>query len=180
MANPVSPCGMARTGVVVKCFFSSWKLLSQGSVHAYLWSLRVRAVKGLAIQENPSTNLRWYLPNPRKPLTSITFFGCYQLMTASIVAGSTATPPLEAVCPRKITLSIQNSHFLNLAYSFFVWNRCNTDRRCLACSSLFLEYTKMSSMKTITNLWKSSNTRFIKFVKAAGALGRPNGITKNS
>jgi hypothetical protein len=31
------------------------------------------------------------------------------------LAGSTKIPPLEIICPRNGTLSIQNSHLLNLA-----------------------------------------------------------------
>jgi hypothetical protein len=48
-----------------------------------------------------------------------------------------------------------------------------------ACSSSFLEYTKMLSMKTTTNFSNSGmNTEFIKYEKQAGALVNPNDITR--
>jgi hypothetical protein len=53
--------------------------------------------------------------------------------------------------------------------------------RCLACSSSFLEYTKMSSMKTTMNLSNSGmNTEFINYMKYVGALVSPNDITRYS
>ena len=49
----------------------------------------------------------------------------------------------------------------------------------MACSSSLLEYTKISSIKTITNRSKNGlNTPFIKFIKAAGAFVNSKDITK--
>jgi hypothetical protein len=57
--------------------------------------------------------------------------------------------------------------------------RVNTIRRCRACCSSFLEYIKISSMKTTTNLSNSGiNTEFIRYVKWAGAFVNPKDITK--
>ena len=47
-------------------------------------------------------------------------------------------------------------------------------------SSSLLKYTRISSIKTITNRSKNGlNTRFIKSIKAAGVLVNPKDITKN-
>lgn len=47
-------------------------------------------------------------------------------------------------------------------------------------TSSFLEYNKMSSMKTITKLSKNaSKTLFIKFIKIVGVFVTLSGITKN-
>ena len=50
----------------------------------------------------------------------------------------------------------------------------------MACSSSLLEYTKISSINTITN-WSNNglNTQFIKSIKAIGALVNPKDIIKN-
>jgi hypothetical protein len=48
-------------------------------------------------------------------------------------------------------------------------------------SSLFLEYTKISSMKTTTNLSSSGmKAEFIRYMKYAGAFVNPNDITRYS
>jgi hypothetical protein len=50
-----------------------------------------------------------------------------------------------------------------------------------ACSSSFLEYIKISSMNTTTNLSNSSiKTEFMRYMKNAGALVRPKDITRYS
>jgi hypothetical protein len=49
---------------------------------------------------------------------------------------------------------------------------------CYACSSLFLEYIKISSMNTTTNLSNSGiKTEFMTYMKNAGALVRPKDMT---
>uniref|UniRef100_A0A0A9BBR0 Uncharacterized protein n=1 Tax=Arundo donax TaxID=35708 RepID=A0A0A9BBR0_ARUDO len=70
------------------------------------------------------------------------------------------------MCLRKATSCNQNSHLLNLAYSSWALNLSSTILRCCSCSSALLEYIRMSSIKTTTNLSNSSiNTLFIKFMK---------------
>ena len=57
----------------------------------------------------------------------------------------------------------------------------STNLKYMACSSLLLEYTKISSIKTNTNRSKNGlNTWFLKFIKTVGVLVNPKDITKNS
>ncbi|KAJ0857906.1 hypothetical protein HanRHA438_Chr13g0595361 [Helianthus annuus] len=54
-------------------------------------------------------------------------------------------------------------------------------RRCFSWSAWFLEYIRISSMKTMTNLSKYGlQTRFMRSMNAAGAFVSPKGITRNS
>ena len=72
---------------------------------------------------------------PRKKLqTSVTVFGCFQLVTASTFTESTATPSSDNMCPRKAIFVSQNSHLLNLAYSLCTLNFSKTTLRCCSCS----------------------------------------------
>src|SRR4030095_6204142 len=70
-------------------------------------------------------------------------------------------------------------HFVGLAYIRCCRNASNTSRRCSRCSSSELEYTRMSSKYTRTNL--SIYGRKIEFINVwnvAGAFVRPKGMTK--
>ena len=85
--------------------------------------------------------------------------------------GSTEIPSGVKTYPKNYTRSNQNSHLLNLAYSLCSLNRASTIQRCWACSSLFLEYIRISSMNTTTNLSSSGiKTEFMRYMKNAGAL----------
>ncbi|KAJ9187157.1 hypothetical protein P3X46_002645, partial [Hevea brasiliensis] len=57
----------------------------------------------------------------------------------------------DTMCPRNAISFSQKSHLDNLAYSFFSLRVCRTILKCSSCSSLVLEYTKISSIKTTTN-----------------------------
>jgi hypothetical protein len=95
--------------------------------------------------------------------------------------GSTAIPLADNTCPRNWISSSQNVHLLNLAYNWCSLNRANMIHKCRACSSSFLEYIKISSMNTTTNLSNSSmNTEFIRYVKWAGAFVSPKDTTRYS
>jgi hypothetical protein len=51
--------------------------------------------------------------------------------------------------------------------------------KCMVCSASFFEYTKISSMKTTTNLSSSGmKTEFIRYMKYAGTFVNPNDITR--
>jgi hypothetical protein len=50
-----------------------------------------------------------------------------------------------------------------------------------SCSSILLEYIRMSSMNTMTNLSSSSmKTEFMRYMKCAGAFVNPNNMTRYS
>src|SRR6266508_2578988 len=126
-------------------------------------------------------NRREYPAKPRKLRISVTEVGDFQSKTSCTLLGSTATPFADRMCPRNETSFSQNWHLLNLAYNWCSRSLSNTIRRCLACSSSFLEYTRMSSMKTTTHTSSSvMNTGFMRYMKKAGALVNPKDITKNS
>ena len=107
--------------------------------------------------------------------------GDFQFSTSCTLLGSTEIPSGVKTCPKNCTRSNQNSHLLNLAYNLCSLNQANTIRRCWACSSLSLEYIRISSMNTTTNLSSYSiKTEFIRYMKNAGALVRPKDMTRYS
>src|SRR5436190_10760312 len=107
--------------------------------------------------------------------------GDFQSKTSYTLLGSTITPLADKTCPRNETSFSQNWHLLNLAYNWCSRSLSKTSRRCLVCSSSFLEYTRMSSIKTKTQTSSSiMNTEFMRYMKKAGALVNPKDITKNS
>src|SRR5438045_3134591 len=111
----------------------------------------------------------------------MTEVGGFQSKTSCTLLESTATPLADKMCPRKETSFSQNWHLLNLAYNWCSRSLSKISRRCLACSSPFLEYTRMSSMKTTTHTSSSvMNTKFMRYIKKAGSLVNPKDITKNS
>jgi len=107
-------------------------------------------------------------------IASNTDLGDFQFRTSCTLLGSTEMPLGVRTCPKNCTRSNQNSHLLNLAYNLCSLNQVSTIRRCWACSSLFLEYIKMSSINTTTNLSNSgTKTEFMRYMKNGGALVRP-------
>src|SRR3954468_12324996 len=112
---------------------------------------------------------------------SVTLAGDFQPSTALTFSGSRAIPSWVSTWPRKPTCLNQNSHLLNLAYNWCLLNSPSTILRCSACSSGVLQYTRISSMNTTTNLSINFiNTLFMRWTKYAGAFVSPNGITVNS
>ncbi|KAJ9183328.1 hypothetical protein P3X46_007195, partial [Hevea brasiliensis] len=87
----------------------------------------------------------------KKHLTLVAFMGGFHSITASIFLGSILIPLADTMYPRKAILFNQNSHLNNLAYNFFSLTVCRTILKCSSGSSLFLEYTRMSSIKTAIN-----------------------------
>ena len=85
------------------------------------------------------------------------------------------------MCPRNATLSSQNSLFENLSYNSWSHRVWSTILKCYSCFFLDLKYTKILSIKTITNQSINyPNTQLIKSIKVAGAFINPKDITKNS
>ena len=110
-----------------------------------------------------------------------TVVGRSHFVIASTLVGSTDILSFDTTCPRKETCRNQNLHLENLAYNLCSLKVVRTFRRCSSCSRLVLEYMRMSSMNTITNMSRHSlNTRFINSINIARALVRPNDITTNS
>jgi hypothetical protein len=90
---------------------------------------------------------------------SETVIGGIQLSTSFILRGSTETPPAEITCPRKATSVNQNSHLLNLAYTWLDLSFSNTNLRCSSCSSIISENIRMLSINTTTNLSRYSTNK---------------------
>jgi hypothetical protein len=65
-----------------------------------------------------------------RDLTSVMFLGVGKSMISLIFVGSTATPLVEITWPRYWIYFLKKSHLLNLAYSLFYLNNCNTILRC--------------------------------------------------
>src|SRR5207244_7400634 len=105
--------------------------------------------------------------------------GCFQFSTSWTLLGSTAMPSAERTWPKKAISLSQKAHLLNLAYNLCSRSLDKTIRRCSACSASSFEYTKISSMNTTTNLSNSfMNTKFIMYMKNAGALVRLKDMTR--
>src|SRR5436190_18089244 len=75
---------------------------------------------------------------------------------------STFVTPCPTICPQNSTFGSSNTHFVGRAYMRCYRNASNTSRRCSRCSSSELEYTKISSRYTRTNL--SMYGRKIEFI----------------
>lgn len=78
---------------------------------------------------------------------------------------------LAATCPKKDVENIQNSYLDNLALTFFSFNRSRIICKYHACFSLLLQYTKISTINTVTKeARKDLMTPFIKLIKVVSAL----------
>ena len=73
---------------------------------------------------------------------------------------------------------MKNSLFLPLTTSFYFLNSANTVARWASCSFKFFEWTMMSSKNVPTNWPCSLKILSIIWLKVAGALVKPNHITK--
>src|SRR6266540_1860881 len=111
----------------------------------------------------------------------MTEVGDFQSKTSCTLLGSTATLLADKTCPRNETSFSQKWHLLNLAYNCYSRSLSKTSRRCFACSSSLLEYTRMSSIKMTTQTSSYvMNTEFMRYMKKVVALVNPKDITKNS
>src|SRR5438105_15423413 len=107
--------------------------------------------------------------------------GDFHSKTSCTLLVSTATHLADRMWPSKETSLSQNWHLLNFAYNWCSRSRSKTSCRCLACSSSFLEYTRISLMNTTTQTSSSvMNTEFMRYMKKAGALVNPKDITRYS
>jgi hypothetical protein len=100
--------GIIKTGAVVSCFFSSWKLALHLADHSNFLSFPSNSVIGLEILENPLMNLLYYPASPKKLFISETLMGVFKLKTSSIFLGSMDIPPSKMTLPRKGTSFNQN------------------------------------------------------------------------
>ena len=75
----------------------------------------------------------------------------------------------------------QKLRFVEFAYNWCSLSTCNVILKCCSCSSLVLEYIRMSSMNTMTKKSRySRKTLFIRSINVVGALVRPTDKTRNS
>ena len=126
------------------------------------------------------------MPNvPRRSMTDMVLL--YRFTTSVLDRHGKSMPQLTLDRRgRRLTYHVRHLHvgprlrFCSSEYNFFSLNFSSTIFKCSSWPSIVCEHTKISSIKTITNLSKySSNTLFIKSINVAGAFMSPNDITKN-
>ena len=115
--------------------------------------------------------------NPRKDLTSLTFFGLFHVVTASISDGSVSTTLDDTTYPIYPILSSKNLHFDGLSFRPTSARHWNTASNLSECSFMYELQIKISSRYIAhIQLLRSYNTLSINHWNVPGALHNPKHI----
>ena len=133
--NGFAKSGCCSTGALHKAFSKSSKLPSCFSVHLKATVFLSRSERGLALDENPLINRRYYLAKPKNCLTFLWFLGVVNLCTASVFFGSGCTPFSSRMCPSHSTSVARNSHLSGWSDNFAACSRSKSLLTFSACSS---------------------------------------------
>lgn len=166
--NPSVTSDKVNIKAEVSLSFNSWKLLSYDYDHSNLTFFLVKVVKGEAIDSNQSTYVLQYRAKPKKIWISVGVKGLGQFLTTSVFFGSAPILSREISNKEKQLISTE-SHLLHLEKSWCSLRTINTTVKLFICSSLLLEFTKISLINTITkeSRW-FQKTLFIRLINEVG------------
>ena len=147
---------------------------------SFALSLR-RLVKGAAIMEYCVINC-WQKPvKPRKTWILQMLCGSGYCVMALMCAGSIAILLLLTINPRKVIEEVWNLYFSRLVYRSQLYRCLRMERMCCLCSVVLWLQMRMLS-KQMIQITSTSLTIvwLMQAQKVAGALARPNGMTRYS
>ncbi len=132
------------------------------------------------ILEKDLMNFVYNPMRPKNPLRFVRSLGVGQSTIDYIFLGSTNKPSLDTINPKYSTRDEKFSLFLYFAYNVFSLNICKPCQKCSSCSTTNFEYINILSINSRTNFpryfW---NKVFMRHIKVAEALVKPNGMTRN-
>ena len=169
----------ARTGAVVKAFFSSQKEFQYSQVYLKVRSFFVSFVRAPTILKQPSIKRRQKFTNPKNARMSQTFARIpYSWITFTFLR-SIDTPFLLIIRPRYFIDSLQNLYFSGFRCTPASQSVSRIFLTCSQCSPSEGLQMRISSRYAVQNQSRiRRRMSLMKYQKLAGALVSLKGITR--
>lgn len=142
-------------------------------------SFFISSDNSLAILEKFRINFRQQLINLRNDCVSLTIIGSSYSSITQTFLGSSPSPFLDIIQPRKLMLFLQNSHLNSLSGILYYLSFSSTFFTCCTYSSYNFKNIRISSRQAITNLSRYSLSALLMYSQNEdSAFVSPKDITK--